>query len=89
MSEQPFNRRACDDDLDGSFKLCPKFDRHDLTDEQIDQLTTNAAKKAVLLAKTEFYQGVGETVVNKLYWLVGVAAVGLLVLGIKMGWVKP
>jgi len=82
-------RRSTDTELEANFKFCPRYDKHELTDEQIDLIATNAATKAVLMAKKDFYQGVGETVINKLYWLVGAVAIGCLVLGIKMGWVKP
>jgi tetrahydromethanopterin S-methyltransferase subunit G len=77
------------DELEESFKACPRYDKHELTDEQIDLIATNAAKKAVDLAKKELYQGVGERVVNWIFWVIGVAVVGLFLFAVKMGWVKP
>jgi hypothetical protein len=77
------------EELDASFSLCPKFALHELTEEQIDEITTNAAQKAIELAKKDLYQGVGKAVVGWIFWIVGVAAIGLLVLAVKFGWIKP
>jgi hypothetical protein len=71
------------------FQLCPKYEHHELTDKQIEDIAERAANKAVIKAKNEFYQGVGVVVVTKIYWLVGAVCVGLIVFGIRMGWVKP
>jgi hypothetical protein len=77
------------EELEDSFKMCPKFDLHELSEEQIDDITTKAAKKAIELAKADMYQGVGKAVVGWIFWIVGVGAVGLFVLAVKMGWIKP
>jgi hypothetical protein len=81
-------KRRANDAHESEFSHCPRYDRHELSLEQIDELTTQAAIKAVNLAKENFYQGVGEQIINKIFWLIGLCAVGLLVAAIKMGWVK-
>jgi len=70
--------------------MCPRYDKHELSAEQIDLIATTAARKAVELAKTDMYNGIGKTVVNYIFWIVGIASVGLFVFAVKMGWVgKP
>lgn len=87
---EELRRRKLDADLEASFKLCPRFHvPHELTDEQIDVIATNAAKKAVDMAKKDLYQGVGKTVVGWTFYIVGAATVGLFAIGVKMGWFKP
>lgn len=56
------NRRFSD------FESCPRFDKHELTEEQI----TEIAKRAVILAKNDFYIDVGKSVTTK-----GLAIIGL------------
>lgn len=83
-------RRTDDEELEESFERCPRFHvPHELTDEQIETIATNAAKKAVELAKKDLYQGVGKTVVGWSFYIIGAAAVGLFAVGVKMGWFKP
>jgi len=76
-------------DLEESFRFCPRYDRHELTDDQIEEIAERAAKKAVLSAKNEMYQGVGKTVVGWAFYVVGAVAIGIFVMGIKFGWIKP
>ena len=83
-------RRKSDEELDASFEQCPRFHvPHELTDEQIDAIATNAAVKAVALAKNEMYQGVGKKVVGWMFYIIGAAAIGTFAVGVKMGWFKP
>jgi hypothetical protein len=56
------------------FEKCPNFHRYELSEEQIIII----AKKAVEAARNDFYKEVGETIVTKFFWLVGIAAVGLV-----------
>jgi tetrahydromethanopterin S-methyltransferase subunit G len=56
------------------FEHCPKFDKHELSEEQIVEI----AKKAVELAATEFYQQVGKTITQKFFMLVGIITIGAL-----------
>jgi len=56
-----------------NFEKCPNFHRYELTEEQIVII----AKRAVEEARDGFYKEVGETIVNKFFWLVGIIAVGL------------
>lgn len=62
-------------DIEG-FTECPRYEKHELSDEQIEEIAERAAKKAIKLAKADFYQDVGHTVVNKFYWLVGLIIAG-------------
>lgn len=56
------------------FEKCPNFHRYELSEEQIIII----AKKAVEAARNDFYKEVGETIVTKFFWLIGIAAVGLV-----------
>lgn len=55
------------------FEKCPNFNRYELSEEQIITI----AKKAVESARNDFYKEVGETIVTKFFWLVGICAVGV------------
>jgi hypothetical protein len=55
------------------FENCPNYSRYELSEEQIIII----AKKAVESARNDFYKEVGETIVTKFFWLVGIVAVGL------------
>ena len=81
-------RRKTDNDLDASFAFCPKYERHDLSDEQIEMIATNAAKKAVDLATDDFYKVVGRGITQKFVWIVGVFAVGMVTWMAQKGWLK-
>jgi len=50
---------------------------HILTNEQIDEIAEKAAKKAVGMITAELYQNVGKSVVDKVFWVIGIVAVGL------------
>jgi len=76
-------------EIEESFKMCPKFAVHELTEHQIEDITDRAARKAVALAKSDMYQGVGKVVIGWIFWIVGVGAVGLFALFVKLGWIKP
>lgn len=86
---EEFRRRNTDDELEESFKYCPRYDKHELSKEQIDELTTAAAIKAVELAKKDLYQGVGKTIVGWSFYIIGAGAIGLFAIGVKLGWFKP
>jgi len=80
MSEPAHNRRQNDmDELDTSFSMCPKYDKHELTAEQIEQIAEAAAQKAVKIARENFYRDVGETVVNRWLIIVGMGTVSMYV----------
>jgi hypothetical protein len=53
-----------------SFIQCPKYLKHEISEEQILLI----AKKAVLLAKDEIYKDVGKSVTSKFFYVVGVGA---------------
>jgi hypothetical protein len=63
------------------FSHCPRFDKHELSEDQILAI----AKKAVELAredmyndvKKEFTAEVGRSVIDKFSWLVGIVVVSL------------
>lgn len=85
MAEE-FRRRQTDDDLEASFKQCPRFDTpHQLTDAQIEIIIDRALEKW----KDDMYQGVGHRVVNWVFYVIGAAAVGLAVVAMQKGWLKP
>jgi len=55
------------------FEKCPNFNRYELTEDQIVII----AKRAVEEARNDFYKEVGETIVTKFFWLLGIVVVGL------------
>ena len=55
------------------FGKCPNFSRYELTEDQIVII----AKRAIEEARNDFYKEVGETIVHKFFWLVGIVVVGL------------
>lgn len=81
-------RRQMDRELEEMFTQCPRYDKHELTDAQIEQIAEKAAKKAMIYAKSEFYQDVGHAVVNKFYWLVGAVVAGSFVWLASKGLIK-
>jgi hypothetical protein len=62
----------CLEDRRNNFESCPKYLKHDLTEDQILVI----AKKAVMLAKDEVYKDVGKSVTSKFFYVVGVCAIG-------------
>ena len=56
-----------------SFIACPKYDKHELSEDQIIEI----AKKAVDLAREEFYQEVGKSVTSKFFVVIGLSVIGL------------
>jgi hypothetical protein len=69
MAEEPCGAKSSAKD----FENCPRFDKHELSEDQIIEI----AAKAVQFARNEFYKEVGQTVVSKLLWVIGVVAVSL------------
>lgn len=48
-----------------------------LTEEQIDKIAEEAAKKAVALMVEQAYQEVGKAIINKAMWFIGVVTLGI------------
>lgn len=59
-----------------------------LTDEQIEHIAQKAADMAVQKVTQEVYAAVGKTLVEKLFWVVGVCAVSLFLWLASKGIVK-
>lgn len=66
---KPDRRKAID------FDACPRYDKHELSDEQIAQIAEAAAVRAVQIARDKFYQDVGKSVVSKWFIFIGLATV--------------
>jgi hypothetical protein len=83
-------QRRAEDHLptDSNFHACPRYDKHELSDEQIEQIATSAAKKAVELATSDFYRTIGKGLTEKLVWFVGVVAVATSIWMTGKGWIK-
>lgn len=47
-----------------------------LTEHELEELATRAADKAVEKITKQIYQSVGQSIIHKLFWLVGAVAVG-------------
>lgn len=73
----PMRRKSDSDDVDDSFSMCPKYDKHELSKEQITEIAEEAAQRAVQIARENFYRDVGETVVSKWLIIVGMATVAI------------
>lgn len=48
-----------------------------LTEEQIEEIAERAAERAMKKLTDHMYKEVGRSVINKLFWIVGVISVGL------------
>jgi len=72
-------RRICEGsaELDESFSMCPRYDKHELSGEQIEQIVEKAAKRGVEMAREDFYKGVGESVVSKWFIFIGMGTVAM------------
>jgi hypothetical protein len=57
------------------FASCPRYDKHELSDEQISQIAEAAAQKAVQIARDNFYKDVGKSVVSKWFVIIGMGTV--------------
>ncbi len=57
------------------FTSCPRYDKHELSDEQIAQIAEAAAQKAVQIARDNFYKDVGKSVVSKWFVIIGMGTV--------------
>ena len=62
--------------IDGDHHFVERRKPTHLSDEQVEAIAEKAAEKAVEKMKHEFFQSVGQTVVQKFLWIVGAAAVG-------------
>ena len=66
------------------FDLCPRYDKHDLTEDQM----VDIAKRAVVMAKKEFNEEVGEAVTSKFFVMVGLCVMGILGWMTTNGYIK-
>jgi len=69
----------------------PRRDRRrqvQLSDEQVAQIATAAARQAVQLMVSDGYRAVGKNVVEKGLWIIGVIVLGLFSLAVGKGWIK-
>lgn len=84
------SRRSYDNDpsIVENFAKCPRYDKHELDDDQIEEIAERAAVKAVEKATRDFYAGVGKSVMSKLYWLLGLIIVGTALWLQKNGLIK-
>lgn len=67
-----------------SFLECPRYDKHELSEEQIIDI----AKKAVDLAREEFYAEVGKSVTSKFFVIAGLLVVGAFAWLTKHGYLQ-
>ncbi len=59
-----------------------------LTDDEIEYIAEKAAEKAVAKMTSMVYQEVGKGVVNKLFWIVGLSAIGIYIYLQQRGIIK-
>lgn len=67
-----------------NFEACPKYDRHELSEEQIIEI----AKKAVQLAKEESDMEVGRLTKKGLRYVAGTLLIGLYVWAVQQGLIE-
>ena len=67
MTEEYIDRRR------RYFETCPKYNRYELSEDQILVI----AKKAVILAKEEVYKDVGKSVTTKFFYVIGAITIAL------------
>jgi hypothetical protein len=60
-----------------------------LTDDQLDQIAERAAEKAVAKMTGQAYQAIGQGVVKKGLYIIGVAAVLFYGWAVTNGWITP
>lgn len=69
------------------FEQCPRYDKHELSDEQISAIAEAAAIRGVEIARDNFYREVGEGVVRRFFIFVGGAAVATWAAAKYKGWI--
>lgn len=67
------------------YSRCPKYDCHALTTAQLEEITLQAAKKAVELVKTEAYVATGTFVITKVGYIVGFTLISIIMYLTKAG----
>jgi hypothetical protein len=78
MSEEYIDRRK------KYFETCPKYVRHELSEDQIIAI----AKRAVILAKDEVYKDVGKSITGKFFYLVGAITLSIYAWMTANGYLK-
>lgn len=85
--DSPEEERRAVEDRRRYFTGCPKYEHHELSEDQITQIVKQAVKmakeefaeeiaeRAVEIAETKFYINVGKVVTGKVFLIVGVASV--------------
>ena len=59
------------------FMHCPRYDKHELSREQIVDIVEAAALRGVEIARENFYRDVGQSVVSKWFVIIGMGTVAL------------
>lgn len=63
--------------IEDEFSICPKWDKHELSDSQINDIAEKAALRAVAIARENFYKDVGKAVVSKWLITIGILTVAM------------
>lgn len=67
------------------FNRCPRYNKHELSEEQIAQIAEAAAQRAVAIARDNFYKDVGKSVVSKWFVFIGLGTVAAYAWARKVG----
>lgn len=59
------------------YHTCPRYDKHELSADQIADIAEAAAQRAVVIARENFYKDVGQSVVSKLFIIIGMTTVAI------------
>lgn len=84
MGQPEKTSASCNGD-EKPFNLCPRYDKHELPEEQIAQIAEAAAQRAVAIARDNFYKDVGKSVVSKWFIFIGLGTVAAYAWARKMG----
>lgn len=66
------------------FSRCNRYDKHELSEEQIIDI----ARRAVIMAKREFNEDVGQAVTSKGFFLIGALFMGIMAWLTTHGYLK-
>jgi len=64
---------------------CPRYNKQELSEEQIVRIAEDAAQRAVAIARDNFYKDVGKSLVSKWFVLIGLGTVAAYAWARKVG----
>lgn len=87
-TNHPLRRTTDNPNENNVFMDCPRYDKHELSEEQVKKIVEEAAIKAVEINDANFERKIGRRALNFASYVVGAFILGLFALGVKMGVIK-